>query len=179
MTLRRIQLADTTAQSVRAYRGPYRCGSLLDSLCAAAGIYQAFEVLGLVECGGFDTARLCAVRVCAVWVPTPVPSVGAGTGGGWGKNFDRVLRWFVILEFVCGPGSRSTNHVRVSKVTQKTPTLLSIVHHEHVHDSIVAGALSIELQKTTENGRAVDTSGSSLIKNLSCFWRSGFAPCTP
>ena len=143
MTLRRIQLADTTAQSVRAYRGPYRCGSLLDSLCAAAGIYQAFEVLGLVECGGSDTARLCAVRVCAVWVPTPVPSVGAGRGRV-GKEwttvqrrrvksspgsclrghfprpiFDRVLRWFVILEFVCGPGSRSTNHVRVSKVTQK------------------------------------------------------------
>ena len=42
--------------------------------------YQAFEVLGLVECGGSDTARLCAVRVCAVWVPTPVPSVGAGRG---------------------------------------------------------------------------------------------------
>jgi hypothetical protein len=47
---------------------------------------------------------------------------------------------------------------------------------------IVAGLVSIELaasENGTENGRAVDTSGSSLIKNLSCFWRSGFAPCTP
>jgi hypothetical protein len=90
VTLRRIQLADTTAQSVRAYRGPYRCGSLLDSLCAAAGIYQAFEVLGLVECGGSDTARLCAIRVCAVWVPTSVPSVGAGIKCGEGEGWERI-----------------------------------------------------------------------------------------
>ena len=61
------------------------CGSLLDSLCAGAAVYQAFEVLGLVECGGSDTARLCAVRVPGVRGmgsdSRPLRRCGEGEGG--------------------------------------------------------------------------------------------------
>lgn len=116
-------------------------GSLLDSLRAAAGIPG---VLG---------ARLSRVRwfrhrplVCGPGVrgmgsdSRPLRRCGAGEGqGAVGKEwttvkpdseikpiFDRVLRWIVILEFVCGPGSRSTNHDPRSTQMSKSTTQVNL-----------------------------------------------------